>query len=250
MGFRSWAGGAAALVLATGAAATPAPAAAALFATFSGKITYAVTDLTFGSYNLIGLDYTATYEFDPSVGTTSLYDPGGGVFDYIRAGAGDASPVRSLTITINGHQDVMDFQSDELFNGRIERVNYPASPTGELYVSGVGGRDVPSPTGGLAYDYHTASSGFASPTSIAFDMAEPWSPVGGSGLSSFLRQVRNAGRGFDQAYDIKGSVMSVRVFETGAPTGAIPEPGTWALMIGGFGLAGAALRRPRRERAA
>ena len=25
--------------------------------------------------------------------------------------------------------------------------------------------------------------------------------------------------------------------------GAIPEPGTWALMIGGFGLAGAALRR-------
>jgi hypothetical protein len=27
--------------------------------------------------------------------------------------------------------------------------------------------------------------------------------------------------------------------------GAIPEPGTWALMIGGFGLAGAALRRRR-----
>ena len=31
--------------------------------------------------------------------------------------------------------------------------------------------------------------------------------------------------------------------------GAIPEPGTWALMIGGFGLAGASLRR-RRESAA
>ncbi|MDZ4373753.1 MAG: PEPxxWA-CTERM sorting domain-containing protein [Phenylobacterium sp.] len=30
------------------------------------------------------------------------------------------------------------------------------------------------------------------------------------------------------------------------PTGAVPEPQTWALLIGGFGLAGAALRRTRR----
>jgi len=31
------------------------------------------------------------------------------------------------------------------------------------------------------------------------------------------------------------------------PVSAVPEPTTWALMIGGFGLAGAALRRQRRS---
>ena len=34
-------------------------------------------------------------------------------------------------------------------------------------------------------------------------------------------------------------------FDTHAVGGGVPEPATWALMLGGFGLAGAALRRRR-----
>ena len=34
------------------------------------------------------------------------------------------------------------------------------------------------------------------------------------------------------------------------PAAAVPEPATWGMMAAGFGVAGAALRRSRRERAA
>lgn len=40
------------------------------------------------------------------------------------------------------------------------------------------------------------------------------------------------------------------VFDVKAVTSAVPEPASWALMIGGFGLAGAALRRRRATLAA
>lgn len=43
--------------------------------------------------------------------------------------------------------------------------------------------------------------------------------------------------------DFNGTMINDQVFSTGALRAAIPEPGTWALMISGFGLAGAMLRR-------
>lgn len=38
---------------------------------------------------------------------------------------------------------------------------------------------------------------------------------------------------------------NIAVYDLSEPQGAVPEPATWALMIGGFGFAGAALRRRR-----
>jgi len=71
----------------------------------------------------------------------------------------------------------------------------------------------------------------------------------------------DAGRGYDVELALRnslqlsgrgtGSFATSTIFGTGAPgqvvlpppTGAVPEPATWAMMIGGFGLIGGAMRR-------
>jgi hypothetical protein len=42
-----------------------------------------------------------------------------------------------------------------------------------------------------------------------------------------------------------GSAFNAQVRLLTLPGGIIPEPGTWAMMAAGSGLAGAAMRRPR-----
>lgn len=230
----------AAIVALSGAAGSAQ--AALMVATFQGVVTQSTSDMTFGSANLAGMTYTATFTFDPSLGATSIYNPCcSGYFDYIRAGYDGASPILSALIEINGQQDLQDYKTDATTYGNTERVSSPGAPMGSLYMSGVGGRYVPSPVGGTAYDYHSATASFTSPTLIPFDMGEAWNPAsaGAYGTASFLRQVQNAGRGYDQAYDIRGTITSARVFEAGAA----PEPSAWALMILGFAAAGAMMRR-------
>lgn len=69
------------------------------------------------------------------------------------------------------------------------------------------------------------------------------------GLGSGNHFTSNAG-GWWFAADIDdgatGLTYNVAARDAFAPTGAVPEPATWALMILGFGAAGAALRGRRR----
>ena len=57
--------------------------------------------------------------------------------------------------------------------------------------------------------------------------------------------LRASGVGWQGGTDESFGVDSVNITYNARQGGAVPEPASWALMIGGFGLAGAALRRRR-----
>ena len=45
--------------------------------------------------------------------------------------------------------------------------------------------------------------------------------------------------------DSSGSADYIKIYDTATATAAVPEPATWAMMLGGFGLIGGAMRRRR-----
>ena len=107
---------------------------------------------------------------------------------------------------------------------------------------------------GESYFYGDANSGYESLSYSGNDDSEEnfylsyagasnkVGPVVGGGSAGIFRQDSYFGlpdREFNFSFNlIRGSVTT-----DGSSTSAVPEPATWALMIAGFGLVGAAMRR-------
>jgi len=229
------AAGAAILLL---AASVPAQAATLFKATVIGVIThdYGSTN-TFGVGALVGQTYKVVYYFDPTLGTESLYDPAGPVFDKVRSGLYGNSPIRSYELTVGAHTEHL-FADMVAQSGQVSRTQY-ADSRGHFGAI-ASGAYAPTP----AYtDYQSASSTFnGGATPISQDFTAPFSGPA-TGQSSFLRQVKTPGSAYPIAYKFDGSISSVSI-------GLVPEPATWAMLIIGFGAVGAALRGRRRTAAA
>jgi len=148
----------------------------------------------------------------------------------------------------------------------IYRSNSPASGA---YIATQKGWTYQDPTsataGNLVYfndDYANSCAG-SNCTTQSFGLSARLSSHFADGAYTTYLFIRNASESFNwcdekfvpwttcaQSFDFQvGTLNTNAVFEL-VKTGAIPEPATWAMMISGFGLTGAALRRRRNLAAA
>jgi PEP-CTERM motif len=216
----------AALAVALVTSATPA-AASVFLVTFSGQLTGGVDELGVLSQTpegLVGLDYKVVYRFDTEA-------PGATFTDY---GWIEALNGGSATVQIADHTwqipSAMTYRDDS-------DASNPSSSVNEIYA------DASAPNAYAVTSITSYDFDFLSTKTID----APFS-IHSTGPTE--------SRYFDFGTDSSGNVnprWRLQVWSMGAPMtvsvvplgSAVPEPATWAMMIAGFGLAGAGLRGAR-----
>ena len=224
------------------------PGQAALFThVYTGTVTYGYdyADIFKAGPDLAGLTYTATYLIDDAKGTISEYSNDDGIgssysssstiYGGTRYGIPD-NPV-SAKFTINGNtvaiggsydSNVNESNYNPIYNGSgaetahafVQDYNYDIDGnyvSNYLYLAANRPNDV---------DYRPAN----------FRIPQNFGPSYGFSYFGINDSVTGL-----QAY----AALDVASFTSSAA--AVPEPASWAMMIGGFGIVGGALRRrPRR----
>jgi hypothetical protein len=213
-------------------------AAAIMLARYEGAVLSGYdTANVFGlSGDLTGASYVATFTYDTSRFTAhDLVDEPDFWFEAIYGELAD-TPIRSFSLLINGHTDTVTFGPDATYS-QAQQYTYH-DEYGDRLGSFLQGND--SSTNFL-------SNVVLSATTVApHTLAEPWSGAGPDARPSegvFVRQTFGP-KGLLSAYEIRGRPTQLTV-----SAAAVPEPAAWALMILGFGAAGAMLRRARRTHA-
>lgn len=168
--------------------------------------------------DLIGLQFSVTYQFDTDLGDV-MSDAYGSYF----YGPGTASiTINGITQTVSGDPDYSTTQRSNL--DPSWGAPYPAQYFSVVQTQQIGGDFVE--------DYLTPSTPFAST-----DLTAPYyHQVGGADLYQYV---------FGQIGDthFHGSIETLSANGGVAP---VPEPASWALMLAGFGAIGAAMRSRRR----
>lgn len=229
---------AAAAAVASLAAAAPA-SAALITLTIAGKLASGSDqNNAFGYGNLLdGADFSVVYTFDDAIG---LVNEGP---DYkILSGFGpdwnpglDDSP-GSAVVTINGISRAIDGDRQSQFGKTLSDRRYLDASASDYILND------------LEFIYNIASFSLSGPTLFAsLDLTEGFSGgvnTDGSSYIAFTRYdyITNSYSEYIQAYaDLSTVTVSV-------PGSLVPEPAAWVMMITGFGLVGAAVRRQRRHR--
>ena len=172
---------------------------------------------------LDGKPYTAVFVYDTKIGKRISNSTG----DSIRGGTnwGGPSPFLDVTLMITG----TTVHVGTSFNGTVSNDDDPAIPFQRVqYSAGTVGPDTT-----LGFN----AFGLPSPPPLNLD-------------TSYHMDFANCKKCGTMALAIGTyahlNVTSLDVtHEAAGGRGGVPEPSTWALMITGFGLAGASLRRPR-----
>lgn len=197
---------------------------------YTGQITHVDMPLDpFGIPDINGplaqsLGYVFDLKFDTSIGTL-LSDP----FNSILLGLQTNPTIRSWKLTINGVTDAGQFDPGELYNNEVGRTGGPASGQVSALLDG----------GLFNVEYWGVTIGASSTAANTPNFTDPFVAQNVTGGARFNHYLQSGGV-FSHLYQIRGTVTDVSIVQAG-----VPEPATWAMMIVGFGGAGAMLRRRR-----
>ena len=240
-------------------AATPV-AAANFTVIYQGVIDAgAVNDLGyFGGGNLAGKAFTATFYVNttPLPGSSFQQDIGGMYPDAQLTGTNASSPVKGR-ISVGGVEASLDSNNVLQYteNGDLFSFgNLPYSTQDSIAIQDFSVETI-SYLGGpdylyLSYAFYGLMESFNGLINGGDLYSLPSLTAGPDAAFQFEFDAYKSIYSTDLRYSYCCSEVTRFTGTVNSVTVAVPEPATWALMIGGFGLAGAQLRRRRRMIAA